>query len=56
MVYIPTGSLDLILILGYMTSNLLVLCFSNLYIVYSSSLWRTDTIVVSKLNKPPPLK
>ena len=49
MVYLPTGSSELILILGYMTQNFLHLSFSTLY---SSSLWRTDTIIVSKLNKP----
>ena len=41
------GGLDLILIVGCMT---LYLSFSTLY---SSSLWRTDTIIVSKLNMPP---
>ena len=51
MVYLPTESLDLMLTLGYMASNLLFLTFFTLY---SSSLWRTDTIVPSKLNKPPP--
>ena len=45
-----TGSSDLILIRSCMTSTFLYLSFSTLY---SSSLWRTDTIVVSKLNKPP---
>ena len=50
MVYSPTGSLDLFLILGCMTSNFLYLSFSTLY---SSSLWRTDTIVFSKLSQPP---
>ena len=49
MVYLPTGSSELILILGCMTQNFLYLSFSALY---SSSLWRTDTIIVSKLNKP----
>ena len=33
-----------------MTSNFLYLSFSTLY---SSSLWRTDTIVFAKLNTPP---
>ena len=33
-----------------MTSNVLYLSFSTLY---SSSLWRTDSIVFSRLNKPP---
>ena len=50
MVYLLTGSLDLILIHGCMTSTFLYLSFSTLY---SSSLWKTDTIVVSKFNKPP---
>ena len=31
--------------------NFLYFSFSTLY---SNSLWRTNTIVVSKLNKPPP--
>ena len=54
MVYLPSGDSNLTLIVGFMTENLLYLSFSTLY---SSSLWRTDTIVVSKLNKPlPPLK
>ena len=48
--YLPTGSSDLILFFGCMTSNFLYLSFSTLY---SSSLLRTDTIVFSKLNKPP---
>ena len=48
MVYLPTGSSDLILILGCMTSNLLFL--ELLYFVLSSSLWRTDTIIFSKVN------
>ena len=34
-----------------MTSNFTLLRFSTLY---SSPLWRTDTIVFAKLNKPPP--
>ena len=50
MVYLPPGSSDLILILGCVTSNFLYLSFSTLY---SSSLWGTDIIVCSKLNKPP---
>ena len=50
MVYLLTGSSDLILIRGCMTFTFLYLSFSTLY---SSSLRRTDTIVVSKLNKPP---
>ena len=49
MVYLPTGSSDQILILSCMTQNFLYLSFSTLY---SSSLWRTDTIIVSKLSKP----
>ena len=52
MVYSPTGSSDLFLILGCMTSNFLYVSFSTLY---SSTLWRTDTIVVSKLSQPPSL-
>ena len=51
MVYLPTGSSDLIPILGCTTSNFLYLSFTTLY---SSSFWRTDTIVVSKLNTHPP--
>ena len=51
MVYSPTGSSDLFLILSCMTSEILYLSFSTLY---SSSLWRTDTIVRAKFNKPPP--
>ena len=51
MVYLPSGDSNLTLIVGFMTENLLYLSFSTLY---SSSLWRTDTIVVSKLNKPLP--
>ena len=51
--YSPTGSSDLFLILVCMTSNFMLLRFSTLY---SSPLWRTDTIVFAKLNKrPPPL-
>ena len=50
MVYLPTGSSDLILILGCRTSNSLYLSLTTLY---SSCFWRTDTIVVSKLNTPP---
>ena len=49
MVYLPTGSSDQILILSCMTQNFLYLSFSTLY---SSSLWRTDTLIISKLNKP----
>ena len=37
-------------ILGCTTSNVLYLCFSTLY---SSSFWRTDTIVFVKLKKAP---
>ena len=33
--------------------NFLYFSFSTLY---SNSLWRTNTIVVSKLNKPPPFQ
>ena len=46
MVYSPNRSLDLFLILGCMISNFL-------YLAYSSSLRRTDTVVFAKLNKPP---
>ena len=49
-VYLPTRRSDLILILSCMILNFLSLSFSTLQ---SSSLWRTDTIVVFKLNKPP---
>ena len=49
MVYSPTGSSDLFLNLGCMTLNFLHLSLSTFY---SSSLWRTDTIVFAKLNKP----
>ena len=49
MVYSPTGSSDLFLILDCMASNFLCLSFNTLC---SSSLWRTDTIVFAKLNKP----
>ena len=41
MVHSPTGSSHLFMILGFST-------------MYSSSLWRTDTIVFAKLNKLPP--
>ena len=50
MVYSPTESSDLFLILGCMTSNVLVL---KLFQFYYSSLWRTGTIVFAKLDKPP---
>ena len=50
MVYLPTASSDFFLILGCMTSNALYLSFSTFY---CSSLWRTDTIVFAKSNKPP---
>ena len=49
MVYSPAGCSDLSLIVGCVTSNFLYLSFSTLY---SSSLWRTDTIVFPKSNKP----
>ena len=51
MVYLPTGSSDLILIPGCMTSNLLVL---ELFLFVLWLFWRTDTIIFSKLNKPRP--
>ena len=47
---LPTGSLDLFLILGRTTSNFLYLSFFTLY---SSSLWRTDIIIQWFQNKPP---
>ena len=47
--YSPAGSLDLLLILGYMTSDFLYLSFSTLL---SSSSWRTGTTFFAKLNKP----
>ena len=40
MVHSPTGSSDLFMILGFST-------------LYSSPLWRTDTIVFAKLHKLP---
>ena len=43
------GSSDLLLILSCMTSDFLYLSFSTLH---SSSLWRTDTTIYAKLNKP----
>ena len=45
---LPTGSLDLFLILDRTTSNFLYLSFFTLF---SSSLWRTDTIVQWFQNK-----
>ena len=50
MVYLPTRSSDLFLIPGCMTSSFLYLSISTLH---SSLLWRIDTVVFSKLNKPP---
>ena len=50
MVNSPAGSSDLFLIPSCTTSFFLYLSFSTLY---SSSLWRTDTIVFAKLNKRP---
>ena len=41
MVYSPTGRSDFFVVHGFTT-------------VYSSGLWRTDTIVFAKLNKPTP--
>ena len=41
MVYSPTGRSDFFLVHGFTT-------------VYSSALWRTDTIIFAKLNKPTP--
>ena len=49
MVYLSTGSSDLIVILGCMAPTFLYLSFSSLY---CRSLWTTDTIIFSKLNKP----
>ena len=51
MVYSPSGRSDLFLILECMTDLQLVLL--ELSTLSSSSLWKTDTIVFSKLNKPP---
>ena len=48
MVYSPTVSSDLLMILGCTTSNFFYLRFSTLYF---SSFGRTDTIVFAKLNK-----
>ena len=39
-------------ILGCMTTNL----YLTFHTLYSSSVWRTDTIASSKLNEPSPLK
>ena len=50
MVYSPTESSDLFLILGCMTSDFLSLSFSTLFF---SSLWTTNTIIFAKLNKSP---
>ena len=49
--YSTTGSSDLLLILGCMTSNFSYLRFSTLH---SSSFGRTDNMVFAELNKPPP--
>ena len=49
MFHSPIGSSYLFFILSCMTSNFLHL---SLFTLYSSSLWRTDTIVFVKLNKP----
>ena len=51
MVYSPTWSSDLFLILVCISSKFLYFSFSTL----PSSLWRTDTIFFAKLNKPSPL-
>ena len=48
MVYSPTGCSDLFLNLGRMISIFLYLSFSTFY---SSSLWRTGTVVFAKFNK-----
>ena len=50
MVYLPTRSSDLLLIVGCVTSSALYLSFSTLYF---GSFWRIDTIF-AELNKPPP--
>ena len=50
MVYSPARSSDLFFILDCMSSNFLHLSFSTLD---SSGLWRTDTIIFTKLSKPP---
>ena len=55
MVYLRTGSSDFIVIFGGMIYNLVFELFQ--IVLYRSSLWRTDTIIFSKLNKPPfPIK
>ena len=51
MAYSSTGSSELFLILGCMTSNVLYLSFSTLHF---GSFWKIDTIAFAKLNKPPP--
>ena len=50
MFYSPTGSCDFFLSLAARPPTSCTCSFST---VYSSSLWRTDTIVCNKLNKPP---
>ena len=50
MVCSPAGSSDLFFIFGCTTSNFLYLRFTFLY---TSSFWRTDTIVFVKLKKAP---
>ena len=49
MIYSPTGSSDLFLILGCLTSNLLVLGLFHL----AFFLWGTNTTVFARLNKAP---
>ena len=48
MVYSPSGSLDLFLILGCLTCNLLVLGFFHLAFLFF--LWGTNTSVFARLN------
>ena len=50
MVYSCVGNSDLFFILGCMNSSFLYLSFSTLH---PSSLWRTDTTIFTKFDKPP---
>ena len=52
MVYSPSGSLDLFLILSCLTSNLLVLGLFHL--AYFCFLWGTNTSIFARLNTCPP--
>ena len=45
-----SGSSELFLILGCMTSSILYLSFSTLYF---GSFWKIDTLVFAELSKPP---